>query len=118
MRTAREEKRWVAELPDSAFWVELRLRSLSEEPTMAGLAERIEAVRRAARSVSAPPLMPVPQDAHPPPSFAQQRLWFLDQMERGSSAYNILRVVRMFGQLKLAVLKRSFEEMVNRHEVL
>jgi len=53
-----------------------------------------------------------------PLSFAQQRLWFLDQLEPGSPAYNIAAAVRMQGPLDLAALKQSFDEIVRRHESL
>ncbi|MGC2062518.1 MAG: condensation domain-containing protein, partial [Thermodesulfovibrionales bacterium] len=53
-----------------------------------------------------------------PLSFAQQRLWFLDQLEPGSSAYNISRVLRLTGYLNAAALEQSIGEIIRRHEVL
>jgi len=53
-----------------------------------------------------------------PLSFAQQRLWFLDQLEPNSSVYNMSTTVRLEGQLDLAALERSFKEIVRRHESL
>jgi amino acid adenylation domain-containing protein len=53
-----------------------------------------------------------------PLSFAQQRLWFLDQLEPGSPAYNIAAAVRMQGPLDLDAFKQSFDEIVRRHESL
>lgn len=53
-----------------------------------------------------------------PLSFAQQRLWFLDQWLPGNSAYNELVAVRLRGQLKLAVLAQSLNAIVRRHEAL
>ncbi|BAZ30184.1 amino acid adenylation domain protein [Cylindrospermum sp. NIES-4074] len=53
-----------------------------------------------------------------PTSFAQQRLWFLDQFESGSSFYNVTAAVLLQGNLNVSVLKRSFQEIVNRHEAL
>src|SRR5919112_992388 len=52
-----------------------------EEPTVAGLAERIEEARRGEQGAAAPPLVPVPRDGRLPLSFGQQRLWFLHQLE-------------------------------------
>ncbi len=101
------------------FQVELSLSSLFEEPTVVQLAERIEAARRAAQGLPAPPpLLPVSRGRRLPLSFAQQRLWFLDQLEPNSSLYNIPRAVRLAGRLNVTALERSLDEIVRRHEAL
>jgi hypothetical protein len=53
-----------------------------------------------------------------PLSFAQQRLWFLDQLEPGSAFYNVPTAVRLQGQLNIEALDRTLIEIVRRHEVL
>ncbi|MCA1613890.1 MAG: condensation domain-containing protein, partial [Acidobacteria bacterium] len=53
-----------------------------------------------------------------PLSFAQQRLWFLDQLESHSAAYNIPLSVRLEGRLDVSALEKTFNEIVCRHEVL
>lgn len=53
-----------------------------------------------------------------PLSFAQQRLWFLDQLEPGSAAYNLPRAIHLTGLLNAAALEQSFKEIVRRHEIL
>ena len=53
-----------------------------------------------------------------PLSFGQQRLWFLDRLEPGSSAYNLSRALRLRGALDVAVLRRALDEIVRRHEPL
>lgn len=53
-----------------------------------------------------------------PLSFAQQRLWFLDQLEPGSAAYNLPRAIHLTGLLNAAALEQSFNEIVRRHETL
>src|SRR5438309_4621134 len=53
-----------------------------------------------------------------PLSFAQQRLWFLDQLEPGSAAYNISAAFRHKGALDLAALNRAIDTVVSRHEIL
>src|SRR5215217_772346 len=51
-------------------------------------------------------------------SFAQQRLWFLDQLDPGSAAYNLSTSLRLPGFLDISILKRSLNEIVRRHEAL
>ncbi len=53
-----------------------------------------------------------------PLSFAQQRLWFLNQLEPGSAAYNLPRAIYLTGLLNTAALEQSFNEIVRRHEIL
>ena len=53
-----------------------------------------------------------------PLSFAQQRLWFFDQYEPGSTAYNLPAALRLEGPLDVSALERAFNEMVRRHEAL
>ena len=101
-----------------AFKVEIPLRRLFEVPTVAGLAESIEVARQAGQNLLAPPILPVPRNGDLALSFAQQRLWFFDQLEPGLSAYNIPAAVRLKGPLNLAALERSLNEIVKRHESL
>ncbi|HEY3581180.1 MAG TPA: condensation domain-containing protein, partial [Pyrinomonadaceae bacterium] len=98
--------------------VELPLRSLFENPTVAQLAAQIEAALRTGAVSSAPPLVPVARDGELPLSFAQQRLWFLDQLEPGSAFYNVPTAVRLRGPLNIEALERTLSEIVRRHEVL
>ncbi|MCP4663152.1 MAG: amino acid adenylation domain-containing protein, partial [bacterium] len=71
------------------FGVELPLRKLFEASTPAELAKIVRSARQQARGVAPPPLVPVGRDQELPLSFAQQRLWFLDQFEPASAAYNM-----------------------------
>jgi len=101
-----------------AFAVEIPLRRLFEMPTVTGLAESIEVARRAGHNLRAPAILPVPRDGNLPLSFAQQRLWFIDQLEPGNAAYNFPAAVRLKGPLNVAALEQSLNEIVRRHEVL
>ncbi|GEN10426.1 amino acid adenylation domain-containing protein [Myxococcus fulvus] len=94
--------------------VELPLRALFEAPTLASFAERLQAASR----VEAPPLVPRPRTGPVHLSFAQQRLWFIDQLEPGSATYNIPVAVRLRGPLDVEALRRTFEALVVRHESL
>ena len=53
-----------------------------------------------------------------PLSYAQQRLWFLDQLEPGGVAYNLPMALRMRGALDTGALEASLSELVRRHEIL
>jgi amino acid adenylation domain-containing protein/non-ribosomal peptide synthase protein (TIGR01720 family) len=59
-----------------------------------------------------------PDDMSCPLSFAQERLWFFEQMEPGTAAYHIANAVRLVGQLDIPALNRSLNEVVRRHESL
>ena len=97
--------------------IELPLRAMFEAPTVAELSQRIELARRS-DAPAAPALVPVPRRDPLPLSFAQQRLWFLDQLEPGNPLYSIPQVIRMSGTLKREALQRSLDEIVRRHEAL
>ena len=99
-----------------AFQVEIPLRSMFEAPTVAGLAENIDLKRGAGLQV--PPIVPVSRDGELPLSFAQQRLWFIDQLEPGNTVYNFPAAVRLKGLLNMVALRKSLNEIVKRHEVL
>ena len=71
-----------------------------------------------ASNLSYPTLRPVSRQGNLPLSFAQQRLWFLDQLEPGNPLYNISGAVRLQGSLDAIALEKSFNEIVRRHEVL
>ncbi|MBV9775157.1 MAG: AMP-binding protein, partial [Gemmatimonadetes bacterium] len=103
-----------------AFGTELPLRTLFEAPTVAGIAERVEAALRAGEASEVPPIGRVPRtEGQPLPlSFAQQRLWFIDQMEPGSSAYNMPQPLRLRGALDVRALEGALTEIVRRHESL
>ncbi len=102
----------------TALKMDVSLRTLFESPTVAGLASQIESARRAARGYSESPIAPAPRDLRLPLSFAQQRLWFIDQLEPGSAAYNIPEIFRLEGPLDVDALRQSLNEIVRRHEVL
>src|SRR6185295_12674241 len=102
---SRLRDRFGAEVPIDAFF---------EAPTVAGLARRIGAAGGGpARSIPR-----APRDRDLPLSFAQQRLWFLHQLDPGSAGYNMPMAVRFQGPLAPAALERAAAEIVRRHESL
>jgi amino acid adenylation domain-containing protein len=101
-----------------AFEVDIPLRSLFETSTIAELAQQIDKIRKGEAGIAAPPLEKISRDEAPPLSFAQQRLWFLDQLEPGSASYNIPSAVRLSGKLNTAALEKSINEIIKRHESL
>ena len=102
----------------SVLGVELPLRALFEDPTVAALARRIERERSSGAAPQAPPLRPAPRDGDLPLSFAQQRLWFLDQLQPGTPLYNIPLSVRLTGPLDRRALEAGLGRIVARHESL
>jgi amino acid adenylation domain-containing protein len=101
----------------ASFQVDLSLRSLFETPTIAALAQQIDSAI-GTTTPSAPPLTPVPRDKALALSFAQQRLWFLDQLAPGNPFYNLLAAIQVTGVFDSKILQRSLSEIVRRHEVL
>ena len=100
------------------FGVELPLRTAFEAATIAELAIRVEAAQRAGSGLQAPPITKQVRSAKVPLSFAQQRLWFLDQLESGNPLYNISQTLRMRGTLDITALHRALNRIVERHESL
>jgi amino acid adenylation domain-containing protein len=101
-----------------AFGVELLVRSVFEAPTVAKLAEAVEEARRSAELALYPPLVRVGREQPLRLSFAQERLWFLEQLEPGSSIYTLPGAVRLRGRLDAQALTRSVKEIWRRHEAL
>ena len=97
--------------------LDLPLRSLFEDPTVAGIAE--QAVRaRQGESRAAAAFGRVSRDDDLVTSFAQHRLWFLSQLHPDSPAYNLRIAVRLRGPLDVPSFGRTLNEIVRRHEVL
>ena len=101
-----------------SFGVELPVRSLFEAPTVRDLAGHVEAALRDRTGEQAPPVVRVSREAKLPLSFAQQRLWFLHELEPTSSFYNVPVAVRLRGGLQIDAMQRTLNEIVQRHESL
>jgi len=102
----------------NTFGVDLPLRALFEEPTVAGLAQRIELLRSKDSEHPIPVLVPAPRDRRIPLSFAQQRLWLLDQLGARDGAYTMSSAIRLTGELEVSALEGAFTQLIARHESL
>jgi amino acid adenylation domain-containing protein len=109
--------RLVARVRDT-FQVELPLRVLFESPNIAALAESIEALRNAKDQVKIPPIKKAPNGLELPLSFAQERIWFLNNLDSDNASYNVPRAIRFRGHMRLDLMERTLTELVTRHEVL
>ncbi|GHO64159.1 hypothetical protein KSC_030510 [Ktedonobacter sp. SOSP1-52] len=98
--------------------VELPIRALFETPLLADLARRVEQALQGGAVIHEPPLLPLSRTQPVPLSFAQQRLWFLDQLDSQQPTYNAPLVLRLQGHLDLNALKASLDRMEARHEIL
>ncbi len=98
------------------FQIELSVRAIFEHPQLSTLAAAIEA---AAGMVSLPAIEVQSGNSPKILSFAQQRLWFLNQFEDNNSAtYNMPMALQLSGQLDIAALRQSLDWLLKRHESL
>jgi amino acid adenylation domain-containing protein len=95
--------------------VELPVRDLFEIPVLGALAARIEALAGGAKPSS--PIVPVPRTGDLPLSFAQERVWFLQQLDPEILSYQAQARIRFRGPLHVEALRRSLTEIVRRHEI-
>ncbi|MFD3918468.1 condensation domain-containing protein [Streptomyces sp. NPDC058595] len=95
--------------------VELGIRDLFLAPTPAGLDRRLDELTGGA---ARPALVPVERPERVPMSFAQRRLWFVNELEGPSRSYNIPVVLRLDGRLDADVLADALADVAERHEVL
>nr|UBH04476.1 NosD [Desmonostoc muscorum CCALA 125] len=100
------------------FKVELPLREFFARKTVAELAQVIGQLQQQNLELVSPPILPRAENAELPLSYAQQRLWFLDQFEPNSALYNIPMALRLVGTLNQVALEQSLYEIINRHEAL
>ena len=94
---------------------ELTLRSVFEHPTVAAMAAKVESQ---GGNAPADKIERVQRASRQEVSYSQRRLWFIDQMEPGSSAYNMPVALKIRGELKAEALEESLNEVVRRHDVL
>ena len=101
---------------EDALRVSVPLRQLFETPTVAGLSAWLET--RRVQTEDMPKHGSTPAGGEFPLSFAQQRMWALEQLTPGTSAYHLPQALRLRGPLDVAALEASFTELVRRHASL
>jgi amino acid adenylation domain-containing protein len=101
-----------------AFGVDVPVRLLFEAPTVASLAARLETRPKIEGALAAPPIRRVARDSASALSFAQESLWYLDQLATGEAVFNVSAALRIVGPLDISALERSLNEVVRRHESL
>jgi amino acid adenylation domain-containing protein/FkbH-like protein len=98
--------------------VALPLSCVFEAPTVEALADGLNAGRWKPGEHCVPSLERIPRDGILPASFMQEQLWFLNQLEPVSDAYNVPVAIRFKGRLDMSALQQSFDMILQRHEAL
>jgi amino acid adenylation domain-containing protein len=99
-----------------SFGTQMGLRDFLAEPTIGHLAKRLASMETGAAGLQGP--VRVSRDQRLPLSFGQQRLWFLDRLEPGSTAYHVPVALQIRGTLDVALLSQAISIAINRHESL
>jgi acyl transferase domain-containing protein len=102
----------------SRFGCQLLIRDFFEDPTIASLSRLIDRAVSKTELSKLPPMVALPAGVPQVISYAQQRLWFVDRVQPGNPAYNIVLAIRSSGTLDVEVLSRSLSEVIRRHDVL
>jgi len=97
---------------------ELSLSNFFETPTVAALASYLETLHSPRDGAEMFSIRPASRDTELLPSFAQQSLWFIDQLEPGSPAYNLFSATKLRGPVNVLALEQSFNELIRCHESL
>jgi amino acid adenylation domain-containing protein len=98
--------------------IDLPLTAVFDAPSIAALAIRVEAALAAPLRAPLPPLARAPREGPLPLSFAEERLWFAEQLRPGDAAYHVPALLRFRGDLDQASLARALQTIVARHEPL
>ena len=109
----------VASRIKTNFRIDLPLRVIFKSPTIATLAEYVDAAKSRVLMKDSSSINKIDRiGTRFPLSFAQQRLWFLDKLEPNSSFYNLPETVKITGNLQFNFLEKALNEVVKRHETL
>ncbi len=97
------------------FQVDISLRKIFEQPLLKALSKEVTNQKQEILSIK---IKKVSRNGDIPLSFAQERLWFLQKLDKNSMAYFVPRAIRIFGKLEVRLLERTFTELIRRHEIL
>jgi len=97
------------------FQVDLSLRKIFEQPLLKALSKEVINQKQEILSLK---IKKGSRDGDIPLSFAQERLWFLQKLDKNSLAYFVPRAIRIFGKLEVRLLEWTFTELIRRHEIL
>jgi acyl carrier protein len=100
------------------FEIVVPLRYLFESPTIAQLSAVILKELQTGLGLKLPSIVPVNREDDIPLSWAQERLWFVNQLEGESGAYTIDLTMRLRGNLNIKALEKAFQAIIQRHEPL
>jgi hypothetical protein len=100
------------------FKLRMAVRTIFDAPILKDFVSQLEAQVRVQEHEPIPNIVPAARDTEIPLSYAQQRLWFLHQLEPSNPAYNISAAIQIKGDLDLEALEWSISEVVRRHESL
>ncbi len=98
--------------------IELPVRSIFESPTLEEFSQLIQEQISHGKQSELTTITRVPREGELPLSFAQQRMWFFEELSSGTSAFNIALGVRLNGPLNVVALEQTFSEIIRRHENL
>ncbi|MFB6366766.1 amino acid adenylation domain-containing protein [Paenibacillus elgii] len=102
----------------SAFQTDLPLYTIFEFPQLSDFVAHLEHYLGQYEDLSLESIVPGHREPHMPLSFAQERIWFFEQLQQGTSMYNISKALRVKGELDASVLERSYRQLIDRHESL
>ncbi|NJO98419.1 MAG: AMP-binding protein [Pleurocapsa sp. CRU_1_2] len=97
---------------------DIGVRAFFDTPTVAALAEQVDASLSVSSRLSIPPLLSTNHESPIPLSFAQQRLWFLAQLDHNDATYNMSGTLRVPSYVTLTIIERCLSEIIRRHQIL
>src|SRR5579859_3947480 len=103
---------------EQVFHREIELRAIFEFPVLKDFSAYVDQLTGPAQFATLQPIVPTSRDGNLPLSFAQQRVWFMGQIEGAGAAYHIPFGLHLKGDLNRAALRRALDRIVVRHEVL